>query len=157
MRWWICTKLAVVIISWKYVGQIIMLFTLNLSSACVRSLFGHVWLCATLWTVARQAPLSMKFSRQEYWSGLPVFLQEPFPTQRRNPQSPVSPALQASSSPLAPPSSPNLHSAVCQLYLNKAGRRRKLAASTNWVLTKKEAFISHPGVCKSVWGSSQLS
>ena len=27
--------------------------------------------CATLWTVARQAPLSMGFSRQEYWSGLP--------------------------------------------------------------------------------------
>ena len=26
---------------------------------------------ATLWTVARQAPLSMRFSRQEYWSGLP--------------------------------------------------------------------------------------
>ena len=26
---------------------------------------------ATPWTVARQAPLSMGFSRQEYWSGLP--------------------------------------------------------------------------------------
>ena len=33
--------------------------------------FSHVWLCATLWTVARQAPLSMWFSRQEYPSGLP--------------------------------------------------------------------------------------
>ena len=30
----------------------------------------HVWLFATPWTVARQAPLSMEFSRQEYWSGL---------------------------------------------------------------------------------------
>ena len=30
---------------------------------------------ATPWTVAHQAPLSMKFSRQEYWSGLP-FLSE---------------------------------------------------------------------------------
>ena len=29
------------------------------------------WLCATLWTVACQAPLSMGFSRQEYWSRLP--------------------------------------------------------------------------------------
>ena len=29
------------------------------------------WPFATLWTVARQAPLSMGFSRQEYWSGLP--------------------------------------------------------------------------------------
>ena len=30
----------------------------------------RVQLCATLWTVAHQAPLSMEFSRQEYWSGL---------------------------------------------------------------------------------------
>ena len=31
----------------------------------------HVQLSATPWTVAHQAPLSMGFSRQEYWSGLP--------------------------------------------------------------------------------------
>ena len=35
------------------------------------SRFSCVGLCVTLWTVARQAPLSMEFSRQEYWSGLP--------------------------------------------------------------------------------------
>ena len=35
------------------------------------SRFGSVWLFVTLWTVARQAPLSMGFSRQEYWGGLP--------------------------------------------------------------------------------------
>ena len=39
--------------------------------ACVLSLFGHVQLCVTLWTIAHQAPLSMGLSRQEYWSGLP--------------------------------------------------------------------------------------
>ena len=33
------------------------------------SLFSHVQLCATPWTAAYQAPLSMGFSRQEYWSG----------------------------------------------------------------------------------------
>ena len=33
--------------------------------------FSHVWLFVTRWTVARQAPLSMGFCRQEYWSGLP--------------------------------------------------------------------------------------
>ena len=33
--------------------------------------FSHVWLCVTPWTVACQAPLSMGFSSQEYWSGLP--------------------------------------------------------------------------------------
>ena len=39
-------------------------------SVCVLSRFSHVWLCATPWTVACQAPLSMRFSRQEYLSGL---------------------------------------------------------------------------------------
>ena len=34
-------------------------------------MFNHVRLFVTPWTVARQAPLAMGFSRQEYWSGLP--------------------------------------------------------------------------------------
>ena len=38
--------------------------------ACVLSHFSHVQLSATSWTVASQVPLSMVFSRQEYWSGL---------------------------------------------------------------------------------------
>ena len=38
---------------------------------CVLSHFSHAWFFATLWTVALQAPLSMGFFRQEYWSGLP--------------------------------------------------------------------------------------
>ena len=37
---------------------------------CVYML-SHVQLFATLWTVTHQAPLSMGFSRQEFWSGLP--------------------------------------------------------------------------------------
>ena len=44
-----------------------MHFTLPL----LLSRFSHVQLFATLWTVAHQAPLSMGFSRQEYWDGLP--------------------------------------------------------------------------------------
>ena len=50
---------------------------------------------ATPWTVARQAPLSMRFPRQEYWSGL-FLLQGIFPTQGSNPQAP---AWQVNSSP----------------------------------------------------------
>ena len=58
----------------------------------------HVQLFATPWTVAHQAPLSTKFSRQEYWSGLHFpspgkntgagchsLLQGIFPTQGSNP------------------------------------------------------------------------
>ena len=37
---------------------------------CILSHFSHVQLFATPWTVAHQAPLSIGFSRQEYWSGL---------------------------------------------------------------------------------------
>ena len=43
--------------------------------ACVLSCFSRVRLCATLWTVAYQAPLSMGFSRQETWGGLRALLQ----------------------------------------------------------------------------------
>ena len=51
------------------------------------SLFSHVQLFVTLWTVACQAPLSMGFSRQEYRSGLlcSFFLQGIFPTLELNP------------------------------------------------------------------------
>ena len=38
--------------------------------ACVLSHFHFVWLCVTLWTITLQAPLSMGFSRQEYWNGV---------------------------------------------------------------------------------------
>ena len=46
-----------------------------------------VWLFVTLWTVVHQAPLSMEFSSQEYWSGLSYFLQGIFLTQGLNPVS----------------------------------------------------------------------
>ena len=39
---------------------------------------------ATPWTVAGQAPLSMGFCRQDYWSGCHFLLQEFFPTQESN-------------------------------------------------------------------------
>ena len=48
-----------------------LLSTARYAVLCVLSRFGRVQLCATLGTVASQAPLFMGFSRQEYWSGLP--------------------------------------------------------------------------------------
>ena len=65
-----------------------------MSDVCVRchmytllllSHFNRVRLCVTLWTAARQALLSMGFSRQEDWSGLPCLPQGIFPTQESNP------------------------------------------------------------------------
>ena len=57
----------------------------------------RVRLFVTPWTVAHQAPLSMGFSRQEYWSGLPFPPPADLPDLGLKPASPVSPALQVGS------------------------------------------------------------
>ena len=63
-------------------------------------LLSRVRLFATLWTVAYQAPPSMGFSRQEYWSGLPF----PSPGDLPNPGiEPGSPALGADALTSDPP------------------------------------------------------
>ena len=48
-------------------------------------MLGHVQLFATPWTTTHQAPLSMEFFRQEYWSGCHFLLQGIFPLQELNP------------------------------------------------------------------------
>ena len=73
---------------------------------CVLSHFSCVQLFATLQTVALQAPLSMGFSRQEYWSGSHNLLQGIFPTQGSNPQLLGLLHWQAGSLPLVPPGRP---------------------------------------------------
>ena len=66
-------------------------------------LLSHVRLFATPWTVARQAPLSVGFSRHKYWSGLPF----PSPGDLPNPGiKPGSPALQADALPSEPQGKP---------------------------------------------------
>ena len=69
---------------------------------CVLSRFSRVQLFASPWTVALLAPLSMGFSRQEYWSGLPCPLPGGggHPDLGIEPLSPGTPALQADSLPL---------------------------------------------------------
>ena len=65
--------------------------------------FSHVRLFATPRTVVYQAPQSMEFSRQEYWSGLPF----PSPGDLLNPGiEPRSPTLQADTLPSEPPGKP---------------------------------------------------
>ena len=69
---------------------------------CAQSL-SYTQLFATPWTVAHQAPLSMGFSRQEYWSGLPF----PSPGDLPDPGiEPRSPALQADALTSEPPGMP---------------------------------------------------
>ena len=66
---------------------------LKYTGLCMPSRFSRVRLFATLWTVARQAPLSMGFSRQEYWSGLPCLPPGDLPNPGMEPLPLTSPAL----------------------------------------------------------------
>ena len=70
---------------WSYVMHILLKVKVKSHS--------RVWLFAAPWTVAHQAPPSMKFSRQECWSGLPFPSLGDLPNPRIKPVSLVSPAL----------------------------------------------------------------
>ena len=77
---------------------------------CVCQLLSHAQFFVTPRTVAGQAPLSMEFSRQEYWSGLPF----PSPGDLPDPGiEPASPAVQAASLPSEPSTSVNLRECHC--------------------------------------------
>ena len=81
------------------------------SLSCVR-------LFATPWTVAHQAPPSMEFFKQEYWSGLPF----PSPGDLPHPGiKPGSPALQADALPSEPPGKPNKKDADSQIQKETSG------------------------------------
>ena len=61
---------------------------------CVPSCFSGVWLFAAPWTIAHQAPLSMGFSREDPWSGLPCLPPGDLPNPGIQPVSLISPALE---------------------------------------------------------------
>ena len=75
--------------------------------ACVLSCFSHAQLFAILWTVARQAPLSMGFSRQEYGNGLSCTLPQALPDPGTEPLSHNSCISRQVSLPLALPGKPH--------------------------------------------------
>ena len=79
---------------------------IQLHSLCLHAQWlNRVWLFVTPWTVALQAPLSMEFSQQEYWSGLPFRSPGDLPDPGIEARSP---ALQVDSFPYEPPG--KLHS-----------------------------------------------
>ena len=95
------------------------------------SRFSHVQLCVTAWTVARQAPLSMRFSRKECWSGLPFLPLGDHPHPGIKTMSRTSLHWQVGSVPLAPPGKPqfislcNAKSGSLGVRLDYTGGRRK--------------------------------
>ena len=76
---------------------------LTWQAKCVLGHFSLVQLIVIPWTVPRQAPLSIGFSRQEYWSGLPFLSPGDLPNSGIEPRSP---ALPADSLPSEPPGKP---------------------------------------------------
>ena len=79
----------------------------------VLSCFSPVPLLATPWTITRQAPLSMGFSRQEYWSGLPRSPPGDLPSPGTEPVSLTHLHWQAGSLPLLPPGKPKMNHKTC--------------------------------------------
>ena len=75
-------------------------------------LLSCVQLFTTPWTVSCQAPLSLGFSRQEYWSGLPFPFPGSLPDPGIKPTSPGSPALAGVFITTEPPWKPGLHSVL---------------------------------------------
>ena len=83
----------------------------------------------TPWTVAHQVPLSMGFSRQEYWSRLPFLTAGDFPDSRIEPTSLASPALAGRFFTTAPPGNPCLTpSLILILFLGGEGLTDKESA-----------------------------
>ena len=115
--------------------------------ACISGGFSHVQLFVTLWTIARQAPLSMGLSRLEYWSGLPC------PPPRDLPSPGTEPSLlhllnwQTGSLVLAPPGkSPKLNN----LLISRKHFQKLMSRNIFRVL-----FTSHLDFCNSLsWLSS---
>ena len=93
----------------------------------------------TTWTVVRQGPLSMGFSSQEYWSGLP----SPSPEDLSDPGiEPGSPALQTDSLPSELQERSNMGGRQAQYKKSERGeqqaRENKPKKQTNWTVTALE-------------------
>ena len=106
------------------------LFQVCIACMCMLS---HVWLFATPKTVACQAPLSMRFPSQEYWSALPFPSPgEIFLTQGSNLCLSSLLHWQAGSSPLAPPGKPAGNTGLYCFTLNYQNRFQTFPLPKPW-------------------------
>ena len=103
---------------------------------------------ATPWTITCQVPLSMGFSRQEYWSGLPYPPPGDFPNLRKEPRSPT---LQVDSLPSEPPGKPK-NTGVGSLSFSRGSSQPRnwikvscIAGGffTNWVIWEVLPVLKH--------------
>ena len=95
--------------------------------------FSRVQLSVTQWTVACQAPLSMGFPRQEYWTGLPCPSPGHLPDLGMEPESP---SLQTDSVPLSHPGNPGHE---LPQFWKLATKKMGTSGPWNWRLTVPKA------------------
>ena len=93
----------------SYIWKLEFIYFFEYFYACKLSCFSHVRLCATPRTIARGTPLSMGFSRQEYWSGLPCPSPGDIPNTDIKPTPLETPLWQAGSLSREPPGKPGAH------------------------------------------------
>ena len=121
-----------------------------------------VHLFLTPWTVALQAPLSMEFSRQEYWSGLPFLIPEDPPDPGSEPASLASPALAGGLFTTAPPGKPQHIHTMCikwvnTILLSTGDETQYLIINYNGKESEKATQGSNPGLPHCRWILYQLS
>ena len=111
-----------------------------------------VWLFAIPWTVAHQAPLSMGFSRQEYWNGMPF----PFPGAFPDPGIKLqSPCLQTDSLWSEPPANKNIYLSpnlvVITLIVKRSNVLIKRQRILDWKKYRQTSFYHMLLYCASQW------
>ena len=87
---------------------------------CMLSSFSCVCLFSTLWTVAHQTPLSMGFSRLEYWSGLPFASPDDLPNPGIEPGSPLLQVDSLPTEPLEKAQISHLEDRIMEIYKKKS-------------------------------------
>ena len=109
--------------------------------------FSHAQPDGTPWTVAHQTPLSMRFSKQEYWSGLPFPSPGDLPNPQIEPRSPKSPVLASEYLPLGPPERPRMHT----LGPKSLGCEEAQAAKKMLTWRDPQGKTLHPSVSSHDW------
>ena len=109
---------------------------------------------ATPWTAAHQVPLSMGFSRQEYWSRLPCPPPGDLPNPGMEPTSPESPALQVDSLPLCHQGSLSFYGYI--LFLFFRFKKMFLSLGFPWFLRETVSWhewsgFTGPTICLVIY------
>ena len=151
--WW--DYFVVVIHIWNYLSRCVCMYVLS----CV-------WLFVTLWTVAHQTPLSVEFSRQEYWSALSFLPPGDLPNPGVKPVSLCLLHWQVDSLPLVPSGKPLEEVLQSQIWEDKMTKQeitsdsckrgyngffRKVAALLNYRIRNKNSSVLFPTL-QPTWG-----